>query len=140
MRLSSSLSGTSKGESAPPTLALENFGKLELFACGVRASFEDDTIADLVDFGVPTSILSIPYLCCLGVLEAGCGLFFCSEYGLGGVIRKFFKTWLPWGFVEGSCLSNQFHHHGNPPDRTSDPGVWVEVGVAFHNCRKSQHN
>ena len=76
MRLSSSFSGRSKGELlAPLALGLEYFDMLELlasgFLCGggVRASFADVTIVDLVDFGVGVSIISKPKGFCLWLLD-----------------------------------------------------------------------
>lgn len=95
-------------------------------------------MVDFVDFGVGVSMLSKAKLCCLGVLDPGLGLVFCSEYGLEGVSWKFFRICFSCGFSAGSCLSNQFHHHGNPPDRVSVTGVCVDFGVAFHNWWQSE--
>jgi hypothetical protein len=64
MRLSSSFSGTSKGELDPTALDLDCFDiMLELLPCGVLNGgvldgFEDGNIVDLVDFGVGVSMLS----------------------------------------------------------------------------------
>lgn len=67
MRLSSSFSGTSKGELAPTAAPLVGLGcfddVLELFACGVLnggvlGGLEDGNMVDFVDFGVGVSMLS----------------------------------------------------------------------------------
>ena len=98
MRLSSSLSGTSNGESAPMPRGRGYFERPELFAWGVRvggvlAALEDVSMVDLVDFGVGVSMLSNAKCCGFWLLEAGRGLVFCSEYGLVGVSWKVFRIW-----------------------------------------------
>lgn len=82
-------------------------------------------MVDLEDLGVGVSILILSNTkgLCLWLL-GGLGLGLSSECGLGGVSWKFFTALLSGGLlVEGNCLSNQFHHHGNPPDRMSERGV-----------------
>lgn len=97
---------------------------LVVFGGGVLACLALGTIVDLEDLGVGVSILSNTKGLCLWLL-GGLGLGLSSECGLGGVSWKFFTALLSDGLIlaEGNCLSNQFHHHGNPPDRISERGV-----------------
>lgn len=139
MRLSSSLNGTSKGEAAPLTLALEYFDRLGL-PCGIlledglRTGRVAVSMVDFADFGVGVSMLLNSKLCCLWVLACTRGLGLISEFGLGGVSWKFFMAEVSGVLAPGSWRSNQFHHHGNPPDLISARDVWADFGVDFHNC------
>lgn len=67
MRLSSSLSGTSKVESAALALGFGYLDRFEPFACGTLFGgvFALAGTADFEDFGVSDSRLSNPKLCCL---------------------------------------------------------------------------
>lgn len=131
MRLSSSFSGRSKGDSAPVlALGLEYFDRLDVLANGVllgggvRIGFVAGSMVDLVDLGVEVSIVSNAKLRCFWLLDGGRGLGFSSEFGLGGVSWKVFMTLvLSGGLDGGSCLSNQLYHHGKPPARMSARGV-----------------
>lgn len=128
MRLSSSFSGWSKGDSAPTlALGLEYFDVLAngiLLGGGVRIGFVAGSMVDFVDLGVGVSIVSNAKLRCFWLLDGGLGLGLSSEFGLGGVAWKVFMTLvLSGGLDGGSCLSNQLYHHGNPPARISARGV-----------------
>lgn len=123
MRLSSSLSGKFDGESIMVGWGREcfEFNNPELVACGtsllggvgVCIGLVVGRMVDLVDFGVGMSMM----LSKVNWLDCGLGLGFNSEFGLVGVNWKVFVAWFSGKSVGGNRRSNQFHHHGNTPDR-----------------------